>query len=232
VVIGNGMMAQAFRAFGSRRDVVVFASGVSDSTETSAAAFAREAELLRQTRAAYPEALLVYFGTCSVEDADRRETPYVRHKLAMESLVAAAGHAWIVFRLPLALGPIHRSPTLANFLHGKIARGESFEIWGRSTRYPIDVEDVVRIVSRLIADRSMWRHKINVALRSFHVIDFVRILERITGRSAVYQMVEKGAHYELRCPEVAALAEAMGLDRSEAYLERVLRKYFEADRRP
>ena len=41
----------------------------------------------------------------------------------------------------LALGPEHRSPTLANFLHDRIMRGEHFEVWSRSTRYPLDVED-------------------------------------------------------------------------------------------
>ena len=226
MVIGNGMMAQAFGAYESIADVVVFASGVSDSTDASEAAFRREGELLRQVRASHPDALLVYFGTCSVDDPDRRETPYVRHKLAMESIIAASGYPWIVFRLPLAIGPIHRSPTLANFLHLKILRGESFEVWARSTRYPIDVDDAVRIVSRIIRDQSMWRRTINIALRAFCVTDFVRILEQITHRTAVYSLVQKGGHYELRCPEVAALAGEMGLDRSEAYLERVLRKYF------
>jgi len=219
-------MAQAFRAFADRKDVVIFASGVSDSTADSDAAFRRERELLRQARASHPDALLVYFGTCSVDDPDRRETPYVHHKLAMESAIAASAHPWIVFRLPLAIGPIHRSPTLANFLHRKILRGERFEIWARSTRYPIDVDDAVRIGSRIIADQSMWRRTINIALRAFRVTDFVGALEQITHKTAVYSVVQKGGHYELRCPEVAALANELGLDRSEAYLERVLRKYF------
>jgi nucleoside-diphosphate-sugar epimerase len=226
VVVGDGMMAQAFRAFESRKDVVIFASGVSDSNETSEAAFRRESNLLTKTRAAYRDALLVYFGTCSVNDPERRATPYVRHKLAMESVIASSECPWMIFRLPLAIGPIHRSPTLGNFLHRRILRGERFEVWTRSTRYPLDVDDAVRIVSRLIGDQSMWRRTINIALRAFHVVDFVRVMEQITQRKAVYELVEKGGHYELHCPEVNALAAEMGLDRSEAYLERVLRKYF------
>jgi len=227
VVVGNGMMANAFRAFKSRRDVLIFASGVSDSTEERPAAFQRERELLRQTRASHPDTLLVYFGTCSADDPDRRDTAYVRHKQSMESLIATFPHPWVAFRVPLAIGPIHRSPTLANFLHHKIMRGESFEVWGRSIRYPIDVDDVVRIVARLVDDSSMWRRTINVALRSFPVTDFVSSLERITRRTAVYTVVDKGARYELHCPEVAALAAELNLDGSEQYLDRVLRKYFD-----
>lgn len=220
------MLAHAFASFGARHDVVVFASGVADSLETREAAFARERALLQETRTAHPDALLLYFGTCSVDDPDRRDTPYVRHKLAMEALVREARSPWLVLRLPLAIGRGHRGNTLAKFLYERIARGEPFEVWTRSTRYPIDVEDVVRIVDRLVADPAMRRRTVNVALRPYRVIDFVRALERITGRTAACTLVERGGHYEVRCPEVDALRRELQIDANEGYLERVLRKYF------
>ena len=220
------MLAKAFSAFTPSADVVIFASGVSDSMETRASIFARERELLECTRAAHADRLLVYFGTCSAEDPDRRETPYVQHKLQMESLLTEQSAPWMVIRLPLAIGREHRSPTLANFLHERISRGESFEVWARSTRYPIDVEDAFRITARFIAARPMWQRTINVALRAFPVLDFVHILEAITGKKARYTVVDKGAHYVLQCPEVAAVAAELELDFGPGYLERVLRKYF------
>ena len=226
MVVGDGLIAQAFAALAPRRDVVIYASGVSDSTETRAEAFERERALLAKTRAENPRALLVYFSTCSVDDPDRRPTPYVQHKLAMEAQLAAAPGPWMVLRLPLAIGPVHRSPTLANFLHDRIVRGEAFEVWSRSMRYPIDVDDVVRIASRFIAERAYWRRTINIALRAFTVLDFVRVLESITGKRAAYTLVEKGAHYDVPCPEVARLASELELDLSPHYLERILRKYF------
>jgi nucleoside-diphosphate-sugar epimerase len=226
MIVGNGMMARAFSGFAGDRSVMIFASGVSDSLETRPAAFQRERELLLRTRAAHPEALLVYFGTCSVHDPDRRATAYVRHKLEMESLIAASPHPWLVLRLPLALGPGHRGRTLACYLRERIAGGEAFEVWTGSTRYPIDVEDVVRIAARLIGERSGWNRIVEVALRAYPVLDFVRAMERILGRKAQYKLVEKGAHYELRCPEVERLAGELGLDFSDHYLQKVLRKYF------
>lgn len=226
MVVGDGMMAKAFSVFAPRNDVVVFASGVSDSTETRQAAFEREGALLARTRAAHPDALVLYFGTCSVADPDRRDTPYVRHKLAMEALLAAARGPWMVLRLPLAIGPGHRGNTLAKYLYERIVRGEPFEVWSRSMRYPIDVADVVAIAERLVADRASWNRPINVALRRFAVLDFVRALEAISGRKAVYNLVDKGAGYEVACPEVQRLAGELALDYSEVYLERVLRKYF------
>jgi len=228
MIVGSGMMARAFAAFGEDRDVVIFASGVSNSLETDPAAFARESALLSETRGRFPEQLLVYFGTCSVEDPDQRGAPYVAHKLEMESLLERAGAPWMVLRLPLAIGPGHRGQTLAQFLYDRISRGEALEVWDRATRYPVDVADILRIARRFIADRTLWNRRMNVALRAYPVLEFVRVMEAIVGRRARYRLLPRGRHYAIRCPELAAVAPELGLDLDEGYLERVLRKYFPA----
>lgn len=221
------MMAKAFAAFRDRSDMVVFASGVSNSLETDPAAFKRERELLQEVRKRHPGALLVYFGTCSVDDPERRDTPYVQHKMGMEALLGASQGAWLVLRIPLAIGRNAGSQTLAQFLHERIAHGEPFEIWEGAARYPIDVDDALRIGGRLINDPAMWRRCINVALRQFPVLDFVRVLEEIVGRKANYLLVRKGQRYELDCPEILQIAGELGLDLTEGYLAKVLHKYFD-----
>lgn len=221
------MMAKAFSAFRGRTDVVIFASGVSNSLETDPAAFKRERELLQDVRKGHPGALLVYFGTCSVDDPERRDTPYVQHKLGMEALLAESRGAWLVLRIPLAIGRNPGSRTLAQFLHERIARGEPFEVWEGAARFPVDVDDVFRIGSRFIDDPAMWRRCINVALRQFPVLDFVRVLEEIVGRKANYSLARKGQRYELDCPEILQIAEELGLDLTEGYLAKVLHKYFD-----
>lgn len=220
------MMAKAFSAFAQDSSVLVFASGVSDSTETGESAFQRERDLLERTLASYRKHLLLYFGTCSVYDPDRRDTPYVRHKLAMEELIAASSNPWMILRLPLALGPGHRGNTLANFLYDRIVRGESFDVWADATRYPVDVEDTFRIASRLVPNRALWGRHINIALRAYRVLDFVGILESVVRKRANYRLLQKGQHYEVPCPEVAEIASELRLDMSERYLEMVLLKYF------
>jgi nucleoside-diphosphate-sugar epimerase len=220
------MMARAFGDYARDPGVLVFASGVSDSMEQRPAAFDRERGLLTQALAAHRDALLLYFGTCSIYDPGRRETPYVRHKLAMEELISTAPNPWMVLRLPLAIGPGHRGNTLANYLYERIQRGEPFDVWAGATRYPIDVEDSFRIASRLLADRALWRRRINVALRPYRIMAFVDILERIMEKRANYSLLQKGRSYEIDCPEVAKVAPELQLDMSEGYLEKVLRKYF------
>lgn len=222
-------MAQAFSGYHADSNVAIFASGVSNSLETGTDAFRRERDLLVRVREANPGALLVYFGTCSADDPDRQATAYVQHKLAMESYLADSSHPWMVLRLPLAIGRGHRGQTLARYLHQRISRGVPFEVWANSTRYPVDVEDAFRIAVRLISDRSMWNRRINIALRAFPVPEFVRVMEQIVGKPGVYTLIQKGQHYELECPEIARLADELGLDFSEDYLQRVLSKYFHHD---
>ena len=228
MIIGSGMMAQAFASFRDDREVLVFASGVSDSTETRAAAFARERDLLARARAQHADKLLLYFGTCSADDPERRDSPYVRHKLAMESLLESAGLPWLVLRLPLAIGAGHRGRTLAQYLHDRIARGERFEVWQHATRYPLDVADALRVARHFLAAREFRGRRINVALRAFPVLEFVHVMQDIVGKPAIYDLVPRGGHYAIACPEIRAAAQALELDFSERYLERVLRKYFGA----
>lgn len=228
MVVGSGMMARAFSSYAESLRIVIFASGVSNSLETDPRAFARERSLLAEVRNANPQALLVYFSTCSIEDADRRNTPYVKHKQAMESFLADSPGPWLVFRLPLVIGQAHRGATFAQFLHQKISEGKSFEIWANATRYPIDVEDVLRVAREFIENRQIANQRVNIALRSYPVSEFVRVMEEIVGKRARCVRVEKGAHQEILCPEVVQVAEKFHLDYSDGYLERVLRKYFSA----
>ncbi|MEX2150260.1 MAG: NAD-dependent epimerase/dehydratase family protein [Steroidobacteraceae bacterium] len=226
MVCGSGLLAKAFSAFRDDDRVLIHAAGVSNSLETDARAFAREKARLRRAREEHPQKLLVYFGTCSADDPDRRETPYVAHKLEMEAFLERLASPWMVLRLPLAIGPGRRGRTLAPYLYERISRGEPFEVWENATRYPIDVVDALRIARRLIDVPAYWNRRINVALRAFPVPEFVRVMESIVGQPAVCRRVPKGRHYVIDCPEVRGLDSELALDYTERYLERVLRKYF------
>lgn len=228
MVVGSGMLAQAFSHYAESAQTVIFASGVSNSLETDPLTFSREKTLLADVRSANPQALLVYFSTCSIEDTERANTPYVKHKLAIETFLATSPGKWLVFRLPLVIGRGHRGATLAQFLYQKISKGEHFEIWAHATRYPLDVDDVLRIANEFIENLQFVNQRLNIALRSYPVIEFVRIMEDILGQKGRYLEVKKGTHQEISCPEMAQLAKKIPLDYSDSYLSRTLRKYFVA----
>ena len=201
MVVGNGMLAKAFSGFSARQDIVIFASGVSDSNERDSAQFDREKALLSDVRRRFADQLIVYFGTCSMEDPDRCHTPYVQHKLEAESILESDGRPWLVLRLPLVIGPRHESNTLGEFLFRKISAGEPFEVWRDAIRYPLDVSDAVRAGEVFAAMPQYWNRRINVALQSYPVLDFVRIFEDILQKRAIYSVSARGGPM-ISCPEL------------------------------
>ena len=61
MVIGKGLIAKRFYSYESDSDILIFASGVSNSKNRDEALFARELELLQNTINTYPDKVLVYF---------------------------------------------------------------------------------------------------------------------------------------------------------------------------
>ena len=86
------MMAKAFlrQDFGYFNEILVYCSGVSDSKASNPAAFHRERLLLKEmlVLAAHAGQPLIYFGTCSIYDSLTNSSPYLEHKILLESLVS------------------------------------------------------------------------------------------------------------------------------------------------
>ena len=61
MVIGNGLIASAFERYKNNDDIIIFASGVSNSQETSELAFNREINLMK--RYLNLDKKLIYFST-------------------------------------------------------------------------------------------------------------------------------------------------------------------------
>lgn len=218
-------MARAFAAYSADRDVTIFASGVSNSGETSAEAFSRERTLLQRTIAGH-SGLLVYFSTCSVVDPERRDTPYVGHKLEMESIVASSGR-FVVFRLPQVVGRTANPFTLTNYLYGRVASGERFSVWANAWRNIIDVEDAAKIAGHMIQGPRYGNRIVNVANPvSTPVPELVAIFERILGVTANCERVARGDRYPIEAQEAVEAGRAAGVDFGPGYVERVLEKYY------
>jgi hypothetical protein len=67
---------------------------------------------------------------------------------------------------------------------------------------------------------------INVASCRFSIFDIVWALESGAQRSAVYTEIAKGAAYDIDCYEAHKVAKLLNIEFDNAYLERVIRKYY------
>jgi nucleoside-diphosphate-sugar epimerase len=161
-VVGTGMLARAFVSDAEiGRDAIICAAGVADSQSSDASAFHRERELLRKLihRSRANDLTLVYFSGAPVYGrvAGIRlettqvvpETPYGRHKLACERLLAESGVRYLVLRLPNIVGPTGNPNQLIPSLVAQVAEG-SVVVMAGATRDLLDVDDLVAVVGALL----------------------------------------------------------------------------------
>jgi nucleoside-diphosphate-sugar epimerase len=222
------MLARAFAPYAESPDVLVFASGVSNSREVSTDAFTREGRLLRESATRYPDATFVYFSTCSVLDEELRSAPYVQHKLAMEALTSTRPRFY-VFRLPLVVGYSDNPHTLMNFFYHRILRELPIPVWDGAERNLIDVQDVYAIASRIIDRRLMENQIINIAApQNISITDIVTTMAAVTGKApnVVHEKGHQRSRYAIDISAIKPTVDDLKLAFDECYLESTLRKYY------
>ena len=228
MIVGSGLLARTFRdAVERRRDVIIYAAGVSNSQCSDAREFGREQSLLERSLAAAGRSqCFVYFSTCSIGDPESIEMPYVQHKLRMEQIVRThANH--LILRLPQVAGRTPNPHTLLNYLYARIARGERFSIWRRARRNVIDCDDLSRICLALV-DHGLRGDTVNIAnTRDYRIVDIVQTMERVCRGHAVYDVIDSGGTYSIDVSRLLPYIDALGICFDDDYLECVLRKYYE-----
>lgn len=228
MIIGSGLIAHAFRARYANSDAVcIYAAGVSNSGCSDVHEFTRERQRLTAAILKMQQAdCFVYFSTCSVADPEAQHTPYVRHKLAMEQLVSTHPRH-LILRLPQVAGKTPNPHTLLNFLYAHIARSEAFQLWYKASRNIIDVDDVAAIASQLIADTSARNITVNIANPvSYRMADIVAAMEHTVGKTAIYDVMERGSEYKIDTSAIYAVLDKAGVQFGDDYLERVMGKYY------
>ena len=226
MIIGNGMVAKAFKMYEKDDNILIFASGVSNSLEQSDEAFEREKKLLEKTIIENQKRIIIYFSTCSIYDPSMSNSRYVTHKLAMENMIKNLHSNFYIFRLSQVIGKTN-SPTIINYFYNRIIAKEQFEIWEKSTRNLIDVDDVLRISSLIINKSILKNNIINIASPYLVKIPYIiQILERISLIKAQYISLDKGASYNIDISDIKPIIKELDLKFDDNYLEKAIRKYY------
>jgi nucleoside-diphosphate-sugar epimerase len=244
-IVGGGMIAQAFaRAADQMPGVLLFASGLSRSSQSVDSEMQREAsllyEMLRKTRA--DGRRIVYFSTASPHLYGTRRaacpedgpiypcTAYGRHKAAMEAVIRASGADYLILRLSEVVGPQQRSHQLLPALARQVASGV-VTVYRGAERDLIDVADVVKTSMELFA-RSGRAGIVNIA--SGHPVPAEKIIDHLiglSGRQVVKTYVEAAADCCLvstaRLLLRAPVASRLGF--SPVYYQAVIDRYYGID---
>ncbi len=226
MITGNGMVATALARFRDRDDVLIFASGVSNSSESDERCYSREKNLLLSL-CSYQERTLVYFSTCSVFDPVLKDARYIAHKREMEDLVRHNFSRHLVLRLPTLVGVTDNPYTFFSSFRNKIARGEELVIHRSACRYLMDVSDVEMIIDLFLRDSDLCRGSYNVAYDNpMNVVEIVKIMEEVSGKEAVKVLVDKGNCFDF---DRSAFRNALSRNNftiPNNYNRRIIQKYF------
>jgi len=230
MITGNGLVAHAFKKYSQDTGILIFASGVSDSKNSTTEQFEREKSLLLQTLTENKARKFIYFGTTSVNDPDLQQSDYVTHKLKMEFLVQQNSTNYCVFRLPNLAGFSKNPNTVLNFLFNHIIADRPFELWQNSERNIIDIEDVFTIVHYIIRQKLFTNKIVNIAnTNNYKVSYIVKCIEDFCGRKALYTNAKKGNTFNISLADVAAVYAFLNITFDEKYLPRILEKYYRKD---
>ena len=174
MVIGNGSIANIFKNnYQFDNDIIIFASGVSNSTEKDSNQFLREKDLLVETLEKYPNKKLVYFSSIFVGYLD---TPYYAHKKNIEEVIKNSDN-YLIIRLPQLISNFGNPKNLINFFKSSLLSGSEITVFKNCSRAIIDIADVLLVSHYLI--RNIKNDIINFA--SIEYVEVVDIIIKIAS---------------------------------------------------
>jgi nucleoside-diphosphate-sugar epimerase len=237
-VEGNGMIARAFREIGDPHSpCVIFARGVGNSQTQDESEYDRErALLLSALRQASRQTIpLVYFsGSPIYGDFSERvcettpcrpKTRYGRHQVDCEEIIRQSRAPYLIARLPNVVGSPGNPQQLVASLVRQTLSGQ-VTIQSLATRDLIDVDDVVRLVLRLV-EIGVIDETINIA--SGYSTPAAKIAESVAqllGEAPNFVEVEGG---DMQRFDVSRLASVIGpLPFGDTYPSKTLTRYASA----
>lgn len=231
MIIGRGLLAQAFeKLYLKSHDVLIFASGVSNSMCIDPLAFDREKKLIQDTLSRFPNTLFVYFSTTSIFDPDLQSSSYVLHKKSIEKNLLSDSYKGrvLIFRLPIVAGKTPNKHTLLNYLVDKIMAEESFTVFENAYRNILGIDDLVKVCSIIIESNTPKGSAFNICNPvAIKMTDLIPVLEEVIGKKAIFDLVPKGGGYpQIEMHETNPFLKLSGLTFDSEYLPRTLRKYY------
>lgn len=227
MVVGNGMMAQRFLAFENDENLLIFASGVSNSKETNLENFQRENKKLFEATSYCATKKIVYFSTCSVYDPTEKDSLYVKHKLKCEQIIKENCANYLICRVSNVVGKTDNPNTIISYLVSKIISGKPFQLWKKSVRNIIDIDDVYSLVSRKIQNVKGAETCLIANPFQYQVTEIVYKIEEILGKKAIFELIDKGSNFEIPINIEDKLILEKEIDFTiEPYLNKILNKYF------
>ena len=221
------MIANRFMSYKDNDDIIIFASGVSNSKDRIEENFLREYTLLDKTIKDHPGKALVYFSTCSVEDEDLKSAPYVVHKKSVEKFIEQNAAKYYLFRISNLAGISNNPYTLLNYFIFNILQNNTLTVWKNAYRNIIGIDDMYSIADYILRQKGWMNTTINIANPKNYSVPFIidRIEEHL-HKKAVRNEIEKGDNYDIDIALTEPVIKKLNIHFNDDYLASLLKKYY------
>ena len=227
MITGNGMIAKRFSRFADDAGRLIFASGVSNSSNIDEAAFKKETDLLLEEMSKHPDATVIYFSTCSIYDPSLQQSPYVLHKIKMEELIKTVAKSFIIFRVSNPVGFTGNTHTLLNYFIEHLISKTNFDVWQYASRNLLDIDDMYHICHAIIEEEHWLNKTINVANPvNYPVLSIIEAIEKHYNIKGNYTLLEKGNSPLIDITDIQPLYSSLHIDFTNDYMGRLLKKYY------
>jgi nucleoside-diphosphate-sugar epimerase len=227
MVIGNGLIATKFSPYSNNKEIIIFASGVSNSKDATESDFSREFNLLKSVIEKYKDKLLIYFSTCSIYDADENNSAYVLHKLNIENYIKLNVSNFYIFRVSNLVGKNGNSKTVLNYFFSQLKNGSHFYLWKNARRNLIDIDDMKNIIDYILENSYKKNSIINIANpQSNNVPEIIEILEKTTNLKAAFTTINKGSNFIIDVTDIMPIISHLKIKFNDNYLADLIKKYF------
>jgi nucleoside-diphosphate-sugar epimerase len=225
MIIGNGQLAKSFQNY-CPSNLIIFASGVSNSECTDIGEFNREKTLLIETLIKNKNKKFVYFSSCVLSAENYNKNQYYKHKANMEKIIKQYSDNYYIFRLPQLFGDLINHKTIINFIYKSIQTDCRFNVYDNAYRYVIEINDTRKIVMAYLKHHQSCIIKDIANTHRYKVLDIVQIFENLLGKKANYNLIPKDDFYTLELSDMENFISKYNIDVQfgENYLKKKLKE--------
>ena len=226
MVVGSGLLANTFATFKDNEDVIIFASGVSNSACVDSEQFKRELNLVSKYKTS--KKLFVYFSTSSIEDPFLKGSLYIKHKLEIEFYIKDNFKRYLIVRLPNVVGKTKNPNTLINFVYSVVQREQKMDVQLKASRYLIDVADIFLYLDRIIHNETELNKTVNLIIaKKLSVLQIVESFEDHLGKKIEKEISPNaGGDYLLEVDKIFNKYGISDLVNGKEYLDNLIEKYY------
>jgi nucleoside-diphosphate-sugar epimerase len=224
MVVGSGLLGGSMSSFSNNEDILIFASGVSNSKETNENEYLREFNLLKTFIGT--EKKIIYFSTCSVLYECLQPSKYIIHKKNIENFIKNNFKNYLIFRLPNVVGNTNNKHTSFNFFKNNLLNNLPINVEKNSTRYFIDVDDVADSTKSIILDKGQNKKEINVCFNNkIDIFNFINLMSEQIGVNPVMILSNNGCSHDIDNTDFINQIDKKYKEINKDYNLRIIKKY-------